>query len=454
MITYQTEGVEMPAIKKRETTAWIKAVAESYGKRVGDIAYIFCSDEKILEVNRQYLQHDYYTDIITFDYCEGKRLSGDLFISLDTVRTNAEQFGATYETELHRVIIHGVLHLVGINDKGPGEREIMEAAENKALEMLKEIGMPISKEQLNHIMEMEKEYLESEVIPLLKSELQPMVEKLLNKFHMKLEIIPNREMEIVLLDKTEKTDFIEASQYQRNGSSRSTSLGFSVHFPDGTIIKNSDAKATFLTAIKKLGLEKVALFKERTFKGFKLVDRAKRKDCDFICQEYVNGWYVYVAMSNDTKMELLSKVAKMLDVDLRIVKDDGKEYSEPQMFIQSKSSREHFSLNGSEPYNKRRFVLEAVKLFMRTYPTATFYDIKEAFPDRLQGSYGVAKKLDWVLEKERNGFDFRVRYSMNNDEILTSYDGVKFVVSNQWGNQFYRFAEWVKKTMGWEVESV
>nr|WP_239465254.1 rRNA maturation RNase YbeY [Bacteroides mediterraneensis] len=138
MITYQTEGVEMPAIKQRETTAWIKAVAETYGKRVGDIAYIFCSDEKILEVNRQYLQHDYYTDIITFDYCEGKRLSGDLFISLDTVRTNAVQFEAPYETELFRVIIHGVLHLCGINDKGPGEREIMEAAENKALEMRKD----------------------------------------------------------------------------------------------------------------------------------------------------------------------------------------------------------------------------------------------------------------------------------------------------------------------------
>ncbi len=138
MITYQTEGVEMPAIKQRETTAWIKAVAETYGKKVGDIAYIFCSDEKILEVNRQYLQHDYYTDIITFDYCEGKRLSGDLFISLDTVRTNAVQFEAPYETELSRVIIHGILHLCGINDKGPGEREIMEAAENKALEMRKD----------------------------------------------------------------------------------------------------------------------------------------------------------------------------------------------------------------------------------------------------------------------------------------------------------------------------
>ena len=84
------------------------------------------------------MQHDYYTDIITFDYCEGNRLSGDLFISLDTVRTNAEQFDAAYDTELHRVIIHGILHLCGINDKGPGEREIMEAAENKALDMLKD----------------------------------------------------------------------------------------------------------------------------------------------------------------------------------------------------------------------------------------------------------------------------------------------------------------------------
>lgn len=136
-ITYQTEDIKMPAIKKKETTEWIKAVASSYEKRVGEIAYIFCSDEKILEVNRQYLKHDYYTDIITFDYCEGNKLSGDIFISLETVQTNSEQFHTTYNDELHRTIIHGILHLCGINDKGPGEREIMEAAENKALAMLK-----------------------------------------------------------------------------------------------------------------------------------------------------------------------------------------------------------------------------------------------------------------------------------------------------------------------------
>jgi len=133
MITYQTDGIAMPKLKKRITTAWIRTVAATYGKQVGDVAYIFCSDERILEVNREYLQHDYYTDIITFDYSEGNLISGDLFISLDTVRTNSEQFGTDYDEELHRTIIQGILHLCGINDKGPGEREVMEEAENRAL---------------------------------------------------------------------------------------------------------------------------------------------------------------------------------------------------------------------------------------------------------------------------------------------------------------------------------
>lgn len=136
MITYNAEDVKLPKIRKRDTTRWIKAVAAMHDRKVGEIGYMFVSDEKILEVNNQYLGHDYYTDIITFDYCEGDILNGDIVISLDTVRTNAEKFGKTYEDELNRVIIHGVLHLCGINDKGPGEREIMEDNENKALALL------------------------------------------------------------------------------------------------------------------------------------------------------------------------------------------------------------------------------------------------------------------------------------------------------------------------------
>lgn len=139
MITYNADGIKMPKIKKRETTAWIKAVAATYGRKVGEIGYMFVNDEKILEVNNEYLGHDYYTDIITFDYDEDDVINGDLVISLDTVRTNAEKYAKDYTEELYRVIIHGILHLCGINDKGPGEREIMEDNENKALDILREM---------------------------------------------------------------------------------------------------------------------------------------------------------------------------------------------------------------------------------------------------------------------------------------------------------------------------
>lgn len=135
-ISFFAEDITLPSIKEEALRSWIKTVAETYGKKVGDISYIFCSDEKILEVNRRYLRHDYYTDIITFDYTAGNKISGDLYISLDTVKTNAEKFATPYDEELHRTIIHGILHLCGIGDKGPGEREIMEANENRALALL------------------------------------------------------------------------------------------------------------------------------------------------------------------------------------------------------------------------------------------------------------------------------------------------------------------------------
>ena len=129
----------LPAIDTERLGAWIADVAKAHGKILGPVTYIFCDDEKILSVNREFLSHDYYTDIITFDYTRGRRISGDLFISLDTVRSNSELVGATYGRELHRVIIHGILHLCGINDKGPGEREVMDAPEDAALALLGEI---------------------------------------------------------------------------------------------------------------------------------------------------------------------------------------------------------------------------------------------------------------------------------------------------------------------------
>ncbi|MCM1521671.1 MAG: rRNA maturation RNase YbeY [Muribaculaceae bacterium] len=139
-IEWLTDGIEMPAIDTARIEAWIKEVAGRHDRIVGPLTYIFCDDKKILEVNLEFLQHDYFTDIITFDYSRGRMISGDMFISLETVASNAETLGVNYDRELRRVIIHGVLHLCGINDKGPGEREIMEAHEDDALVLLDNIN--------------------------------------------------------------------------------------------------------------------------------------------------------------------------------------------------------------------------------------------------------------------------------------------------------------------------
>lgn len=134
-IGYYTEQCDFTFRGKTKTTAWIRRTVREEGFRTGNISVVFCSDEAILRINREFLKHDYFTDIITFDYSDPQQgiLSGDLMISVDTVRTNAEKFGVPFTDELHRVIIHGVLHLAGHGDKLPGEEEKMHALEDKYL---------------------------------------------------------------------------------------------------------------------------------------------------------------------------------------------------------------------------------------------------------------------------------------------------------------------------------
>ncbi len=135
-IIFQSEGVEHPQIDEKKLTNWIESVAKKYSKETGDISYLFCDDEKILEVNQEYLNHDFYTDIITFDYSEGKTISGDILISLQTVESNSQMYKTDFTEELHRVIIHGILHLSGLNDLTEEDEIAMRKAENSALEML------------------------------------------------------------------------------------------------------------------------------------------------------------------------------------------------------------------------------------------------------------------------------------------------------------------------------
>lgn len=139
MITFNNINVPMPTLDEEKASLWIEKVANYYGKRIDLVNYIFVDEEEILRINREFIGHDYYTDHIGFDNTQGNILAGDTYISLDTVRTNAELFETTYEEELHRVIIHSILHLCGIDDLTPEQRQEMEEAENHALKMMQSI---------------------------------------------------------------------------------------------------------------------------------------------------------------------------------------------------------------------------------------------------------------------------------------------------------------------------
>jgi rRNA maturation RNase YbeY len=129
-VSYHTEDCSLKFTDRRAVSRWIAETAAAEGFRRGEIAVIFCSDDHLLAMNRQHLGHDYYTDIITFDYTESRVVSGDLFISVDTVRRNAQEYGIPFLQELHRVIVHGVLHLCGYKDKTPAEARQMRAKED------------------------------------------------------------------------------------------------------------------------------------------------------------------------------------------------------------------------------------------------------------------------------------------------------------------------------------
>lgn len=136
-ITFSCDGVKFPKeIKRKDLTLWIRSVAASHGFKVGELGYLLCTDEKILEINKEYLQHDYYTDIITFDYTENGVISGDIFMSMETVASNADQFSVTLTREFLRIVIHGVLHLCGFPDKSPQERAEMTRLEDEALALV------------------------------------------------------------------------------------------------------------------------------------------------------------------------------------------------------------------------------------------------------------------------------------------------------------------------------
>lgn len=246
------------------------------------------------------------------------------------------------------------------------------------------------------------------------------------------------------------TDSSDGSQ--ETPITRSPSIGFSVAFPSGTYVKRKNAKETFIAALKVIGLARASSFRGRTFMGFPLISRTHRKGPDWKCQEFVDGWYVYVNMSNETKMDVLRQISDELRLGLVIRDDTGKVYTRSGKAEGTRQGgkRAMFRLNGAGPYNKRNFVYAAVKLYLQRYPNVTYEELEKAFPKEIQGSYGVIARMSVLRKKQFEGHDHMTRYFTDDKHLLQTKDGAIFAVCTQWGDQFGNFENHIRR-FGWTV---
>lgn len=236
-------------------------------------------------------------------------------------------------------------------------------------------------------------------------------------------------------------------------STRSESIGFTVSFPDGTIVQRKKAKDTMIATLKVIGLHRAAAFRGRLFKGFPLVSRNKRRDAGFKCQELVDGWYVYTNMGNEVKMEVLQQISDEFGLNLTITDENGRRV---QKIIgggsadKQQNRRTNFMLGGDGPYNKRDVVLMAVTRYVMEHPDSTYEQIEMAFPKELQGSYGVVRPMSWIEDRAKLGSDAMNRFYTAPNDVLTSSDGIRFAVSKEWGHNFANLVERLKD-FGWEI---
>lgn len=235
---------------------------------------------------------------------------------------------------------------------------------------------------------------------------------------------------------------------------RSRSIPFSVKFPDGKIFRYNKAQWTLIDSLKHMGLERASHFTGEMFKGFPLVGKRQRIIPDGQqWQKQIDGWWIYINMSNARKIRCLEGVAKMLNIPIMIELLEARP-TMPTPVENVKGKNATFSLNGSAPLKKNRSVLEAVRLFLKEIPTATFEDVESQFPKHLQGSYGVVRTLDDVKERSLRNKTENDRWFLDPSEILTSTDGVQFAVSTEWGNQFPQFQKHVADAFGWALNEV
>lgn len=239
----------------------------------------------------------------------------------------------------------------------------------------------------------------------------------------------------------------------KNYNTRSESIGFIVRFPDGTVVQRKKAKETMIATLKVIGLHRVAAFRGKLFCGFPLVTRNKRKNVDFKCQEFVDGWYIYTCMGNEVKIEVLQQISDEFGLNLTITDEYGRKIQKTVgggSADRQQKKRKMYMLSGDGPYNKRDVVLMAVTRYMMEHPDSTYEQIEMAFPKELQGSYGVVRPMSWIEDRAKLGSDAMDRFYTLPNDILTSSDGIRFAVSKEWGHNFANLVDRLKN-LGWEV---
>jgi hypothetical protein len=331
----------------------------------------------------------------------------------------------------------------------------------EARKTLEENGLTFNEEQEAQLRALEEDIIKNDILPVLTEQIEPALKQVQRELVLVVDYVPDEDLKVHLSRKRNiaevLTDAVEISPKRSVVRTapvefRGESVGFTVKFADGTIITNKNAKQTFIEALQHMSLLRVSNFTGRTFAGFPLVGKRQRVTEDgYKWQDLVDGWWIYINMSNETKMSMLQQVANFLNIKIAI--EVRGEQHPVRLRSKEHGRRTMFSLNGGRPLNKRNAVYATIKLYMQQNPLATYAQLENAFPRELQGSNGVLATMDEINRRLERGQDVNIRYFVDNDKVLTSADGIRFVVCNQWGDQFATFQHHIE-SFGWTLEEV
>jgi len=330
----------------------------------------------------------------------------------------------------------------------------------KAMGTLRKEGLPVNEDLEKKANNLEEDLIRQEILPTLTDKIEPALTQVKRELVLVVDYVPGEPLKVSLSRKRNisdvLTDAVEISPKRPHvvtatNITRSAYIDFKVMFADGFTCEGN-GKDTFIQALRHMSLPRVSTFNGRIFAGFPVVGKKQRITEDgYKWQEKVEDWWIYVNMSNTTKIDMIRNIADFLGIDVSI-----EVYNQHEKGTEDKlnGKRSLFSLNDGTPMNKRSSVLATVKKYVVENPQATFTQIQEAFPGYLQGSYGVVKPVAEIRQRMDRGQDAEHRYYMEPKNIMTSRDGIKFAVCNQWGHQFHVFQSHVKKTLGWDIIEV